>query len=429
MIKSKINDCHTGLYEKVASQFFAIENWFREEFQAITPNIFASVDIRNSGSKIAPVDTNLFPGGFNNIELQQLFHYSGVVQKHISSHYPKVKTIGLVPENHTRNQIYWKNIYHLMSFIEAAGYKVYVTPLEDKILDLDTGYELIERDKGKLQRTPSGFGVGGVPLDVLILNLDLSEGLPQEFANMESKILPHPSLGWHRRKKSQHFGFYNKKITKLAELIDIDPWHFQTDFEQLEGVDLSVGKSLTKQNLKKVEELFSRIQQKYQEQNTTNKPYCVVKADRGTYGRGVIAISSPEELLHLSRSQRKKMKLGKGNQPIEEVIIQEGVSTIEEYVPDDEGVNLLSIAKGSAEPVIYVCDNVPIGAFYRVHPEKNEAGILNAPGMKFFPIPVKIPCSLPDLNDLHSDCSRNRIYTYGVIARVAALASSEEISS
>ena len=26
-----------------------------------------SVDLRNSGFKLAPVDTNLFPGGFNNL--------------------------------------------------------------------------------------------------------------------------------------------------------------------------------------------------------------------------------------------------------------------------------------------------------------------------------------------------------------------------
>ena len=31
-------------------------------------NFYASVDLRNSGFKLAPVDTNLFPGGFNNLQ-------------------------------------------------------------------------------------------------------------------------------------------------------------------------------------------------------------------------------------------------------------------------------------------------------------------------------------------------------------------------
>jgi glutamate--cysteine ligase len=29
--------------------------------------LFGSVDLRNAGFKLAPVDTNLFPGGFNNL--------------------------------------------------------------------------------------------------------------------------------------------------------------------------------------------------------------------------------------------------------------------------------------------------------------------------------------------------------------------------
>ena len=45
----------------------AIERWFRLEWQEHTPPFYCSVDLRNAGFKLAPVDTNLFPGAFNNL--------------------------------------------------------------------------------------------------------------------------------------------------------------------------------------------------------------------------------------------------------------------------------------------------------------------------------------------------------------------------
>lgn len=43
----------------------SIEHWFRNEWQKNAVPFYCSVDLRNSGFKLAPVDTNLFPGGFN----------------------------------------------------------------------------------------------------------------------------------------------------------------------------------------------------------------------------------------------------------------------------------------------------------------------------------------------------------------------------
>ncbi|HEY3232158.1 MAG TPA: glutamate--cysteine ligase, partial [Roseiflexaceae bacterium] len=44
-----------------------IEHWLRSQWLEHTAPFYASVDLRNSGFKLAPVDTNLFPGGFNNL--------------------------------------------------------------------------------------------------------------------------------------------------------------------------------------------------------------------------------------------------------------------------------------------------------------------------------------------------------------------------
>ena len=44
-----------------------IEHWLRSQWLEHATPFYASVDLRNSGFKLAPVDTNLFPGGFNNL--------------------------------------------------------------------------------------------------------------------------------------------------------------------------------------------------------------------------------------------------------------------------------------------------------------------------------------------------------------------------
>ena len=60
------------LEQRVLDSMPAIERWFRLEWMEHTPPIYTSVDIRNAGFKLAPVDTNLFPGGWNNLSPEML---------------------------------------------------------------------------------------------------------------------------------------------------------------------------------------------------------------------------------------------------------------------------------------------------------------------------------------------------------------------
>ena len=55
------------LEARVLESMPATERWFRLEWMEHTPTFYASVDLRNAGFKLAPVDTNLFPGGFNHL--------------------------------------------------------------------------------------------------------------------------------------------------------------------------------------------------------------------------------------------------------------------------------------------------------------------------------------------------------------------------
>ena len=60
------------LERRILEASVEVEHWFRGEWQEHTPPFYSSVDLRNSGFKLAPVDTNLFPGGFNNLNPQFL---------------------------------------------------------------------------------------------------------------------------------------------------------------------------------------------------------------------------------------------------------------------------------------------------------------------------------------------------------------------
>src|SRR3569833_3035091 len=45
----------------------AIAAWLRSQWLETPAPFYCSVDLRNAGFKLAPVDTNLFPAGFNNL--------------------------------------------------------------------------------------------------------------------------------------------------------------------------------------------------------------------------------------------------------------------------------------------------------------------------------------------------------------------------
>ena len=51
----------------ILNQVAAIEAWFRQKWKETPPPLTSSVDLRHAGFKFAPVDTNLFPAGFNNL--------------------------------------------------------------------------------------------------------------------------------------------------------------------------------------------------------------------------------------------------------------------------------------------------------------------------------------------------------------------------
>ena len=396
-----------------------IESWFRNAWRDVQIPFYASVDIRNSGYKIAPVDTNLFPSGFNNLNSSFESLCIHAAQMAIEHTQLPIDRILIIPENHTRNLFYLENIASLQSIIQKAGFEVRIGTLMEDIstptrIELDSSntvlLEPIRRDQNRIL-------VDNFNPDLILLNNDLTGGEPDMFKNIEQKITPPTSLGWSSRLKSNHFNFYQKVAKEFAELIGIDPWLIdpmfrncgKVDFMKREGVDCLSSN---------VKSLLEAINTKYNEHDVDYAPFVMVKADAGTYGMGVMSIRSQDEISELNRKERTRMATTKEGQKVSQVIIQEGVYTHETW-GDEETV---------AEPVVYMMDRQVVGGFYRVHGRRTTSQNLNTPGMRFEPLAFLDCCSTPEPN-LEADCHQNRFYTYGVIGRLALLAASHEITN
>ena len=81
-----------------------IEGFFQEKSQGLTPPLYLSCDIRNSGQKIGVVDTNIFPAGFNNLCNAYSRLTSLALKSYFETNLPRVKNPLLLVEEHTRNR-------------------------------------------------------------------------------------------------------------------------------------------------------------------------------------------------------------------------------------------------------------------------------------------------------------------------------------
>jgi glutamate--cysteine ligase len=402
------------LEERVLDSMPAIERWFRLEWMEHTPPFYSSVDLRNAGFKLAPVDTNLFPGGFNNLNPD--FHTLCVqaAMSAIEKACPDARGIVLVPENHTRNQFYLQNVEKLATILRHAGVEVRVGSLLPEItaatdLELPNGATLRLEP---LRRVGNRLQVGDFDPCVVLLNNDLSGGVPTILQGLEQTVLPPVHAGWATRRKSTHFAAYDDVTRDFAQLIGIDPWVINPFFEKCGKINFRErqGEECLEGY---VSEILGDIRKKYAEYGITEEPFVIVKADAGTYGMGIMTVKDPSEVKGLNRKQRNKMAVVKEGLEVHDVIVQEGVYSFE------------TVGDAVAEPVVYMIDRFVVGGFYRVHTERGKDQNLNAPGMQFAPLAFAEPCSSPNPND--PGCPPNRFYSYGVIARLAQLAAALEI--
>jgi len=393
-----------------------IESWFRSQWRRTPAPFYTSVDLRNAGYKLAPVDTNLFPAGFNNLNPAFEALCIQAVQLAVERLSCQVDRILIIPENHTRNLFYLESLATLQQIVEKAGFEVKLGSVMKDMSEPVT----IELESGKsvflepLQRNENKISVADFIPELIVLNNDLSSGRPEILESLDQTVTPALGLGWSNRLKSVHFRHYQEIAAEFGKHIGIDPWFINPLFRNCGEIDFMQreGSSCLERN---VDVLLKEIQQKYDEYDIKCQPYVIVKADSGTYGMGIMTVNSVDDIAELNRKQRTRMSTIKEGQKVTKVIIQEGVYTHETW----------GEAETVAEPVVYMIDHNVVGGFYRVHDARAANENLNSPGMRFEPLAFDDCCISPE-RDMDADAHPNRFYAYGVIARLALLAAARE---
>lgn len=405
------------LEQKLLDHQQEIEEWFITEWKKSPAPVYGSVDLRNSGFKLAPVDMNLFPAGFNNLNPAFLPLSVEAAKVAIESVEPRAKKIMLIPENHTRNLFYWENVKSLLSILKNAGFDARIGSLladypEAGAINLANGEQVVLQS---ILREKDSIKVGDFIPDVILLNNDLSDGTPEILQNLSQPIIPPAELGWSNRLKSMHFQYYNDISNEFAKLIDIDPWFISPLFRHCGEIDF-MRREGEKCLMNHVEQLLIAVQEKYKQYDITCKPFIIVKADAGTYGMAVMTVRNANEIHSLNRKQRTSMAKTKSGQPVNRVIVQEGIYTFETWGQEN----------AVAEPVVYLWGQRVVGGFYRVHVDRGVDENLNAPGMHFEPLAFVKTCQQPKHHPENDEC-QNRFYAYGVIARLSMLAAAREM--
>ena len=268
------------LEQRVLESMPAIERWFRLEWMEHTPPFYTSVDIRNAGYKLAPVDTNLFPGGFNNLTEPMLPLAIQAAMAAIEKICPEAKNLLLIPENHTRNSFYLMNVKQLVRIFSSAGLNVRLGSLDPEIteptvLQLPDGSSLTYEP---LLRSPRRLGLKDFDPCTVLLNNDLSAGLPKVLENLhEQYLLPPLHAGWAVRRKTNHFAAYEEVAKKFAKLLGMDPWLINPMFAKCGEVNFEDGTG-EECLMSNAETLLGKVRRKYKEYGIQEKPFKIGRA-------------------------------------------------------------------------------------------------------------------------------------------------------
>lgn len=359
----------TSANQRLEEQRESIMEWMKLKRSEVAIPIYGSVDIRDTGWKVGVVDANHFPAGFNNISKDDFEELAHLFKEHIKQNHPECKWVHIFPESHTRNQGYVENISTIKRLIEQAGFLCTVgSPDLDEFgtlrgLSGPLKLDLVHLDeKGDLT-------VDGKQPDLILLNNDLTGGtIPGLQTN---NVSPPTEMGWHVRRKSEHYACLTPYVEEMAKLLDIDPWHMMPRWF------VSENKCLTEDScrIKLAEEIdafLESIQSKYDELGIEDKPFVVMKNDSGTYGLGILILESGDAILNLSKRKINKLRYAKGGSDVENFLIQEGIPTI---MQTEEGAPV--------EPVVYLVGGEAAAWFYRINPKKSARGNLNSPSAFF----------------------------------------------
>lgn len=388
-----------------------VEAWLSAKRDKLGAPFYSSVDIRHAGFKLAPVDTNLFPAGFNQLSAAAKARAAERLRKRLCEYEQNTSRVLIIPENHTRNLGYLDNLDALAEIFVAAGCEVRIGSLiatPEQPLELVTGSgkplrEIALTREGNQLSTADGF----IP-QLIVLNNDLTAGMPEVLRGVTQPIVPRPAQGWHRRRKSIYFEAYDALAREFAQDFALDPWAITTEFHKCGRVNFGEKNGLECVAVG-VEKVLHNIRQHYARYGITNEPYVYVKSDAGTYGMGIMTVRSGDEVLEINKKNRNKMNVIKEGVQSTEVIIQEGVPTID------------MVDNAPAEPMLYAVDGHAVGGAYRVNGERDSLGNLNAAGMRFVGM-----CDAAENGSAKVAMPDCNFHALGLIASLASLAARRE---
>ena len=414
------------LAERILKNQRRISEWYMEHARKAPPPFYSSVDLRDSGDKIVPVDSNLFPAGFNNICPEDMRTAPSVLKAHIDAiSRSEIKRVLIIPESHTTNLYYLENLYYLSQIFKNAGYEAEIGWYGPVPEGVQVPLELKSQSGKQILATPIEVenseifiptAAGKFVPDLILLNNDFSSGYPKIFDGIRQPIVPSHRLGWHTRKKSEHFKYFNALAVELAGILDVDPWTLQIQTEEVTPVNFDEDEGI-EPVAQAVERILKNTQEAYARHKIDRKPFVFVKNNSGTYGMGIMVVHSADEIRTMNRRTKHKMSIGKNKMVIQSVAVQEGVPTT------------TLVDRLAAEPVVYLLGCELIGGFLRTNTEKGDEDNLNSQGMVF-----KKLC-MSDLRELESepdeDMKKKPILeiVYGAVARVSALATGRELAA
>ena len=391
------------LEKRISQKRGEIGLWVESHLERIMVPFYSSVDLRFSEHKIAPVDTNVFPAGFNNLSRGFRERAGELFGKSLSSRYPSARKILLVPELNTKNAWYWENVSVIRSILEYAGYETGVGIANEEFRGESISFDAAGGERIEARRVYQEEGtarIDGFIPDIVMINNDFSEKCPKTLSNLRQPVFPPVEIGWHARKKNVHFEFYNGLVSELAGILGIDPWAMSVETVLETGVDFDFAEDRERVRAR-AEEVFSSVGAEYSKRGIEGGTSVFVKSNSGTYGMAVTSVSDPADIAGMNSRDRKRMRVSKGGVPVRDVVVQEGVPTS------------LRVGNGLAgEPVVYLVEASVAGMFYRVNSTKGELENLNSRGMEF------LPCeSSPDGISL----------AFELVSRVATIAAGYEI--
>jgi glutamate--cysteine ligase len=118
-----------------------------------------------------------------------------------------------------------ENVATLKSILQRAGFVVRIGSLIPELttaqeVSLPNGQSLLLEP---IQRRGNRLTLGDYDPCAILLNNDLSSGIPTLLKGLSQTLVPPPWAGWNSRRKSRHFSAYQQVATEFSRLIDIDP--------------------------------------------------------------------------------------------------------------------------------------------------------------------------------------------------------------